>query len=599
MLAYILIVCLLFLFIFLYYKISTRDNYHSSVQTIPNSQLLDFSSIYNNFWKAVYNPSIIYDKNSFLLVARISNTTMCRDRLRREKNDPEIISSIITAKLDPRTYQLYDISNIYPIIKNTSKNIWGIEDPRIFHYNGQPYIIATIRKDGKFDYDTVISRLNISKSKFENMIKINPQFDRKNNAQKNWNPFIPEERLFITSISPHRIAQIDFGTGEAKLLYKTKNKFLEELFPGKHRLRGGTRPVLTLYGYLAIAHIRDGTRRGPKYSHIFYLIDNKPPYPIISISGLVCLDLCEPIQFVTGLEIHPDTKNLIITFGSMDCDSRMTIMPLENAVNIAKTFDVYDKTLIKHDTMIKRNIIGSSQKIPKIIIQTNESKYIPIKMKKAIDSIIRDNPEYDYLYFDAKARREFIKKNFDTIVLECYDVLNPGAYKADLFRYCVVYKLGGIYIDSGMSSLNPINSILQTDDEFVTPYDPPVSPTSDPGLYTAFICAVSNHPIIKYSIEDCILKIGQRDMSHPLAITGPILFGRAYKKYTNLNLSPNVRTGNINIIDHDTGPGKEIICNDRTCILKTKYPGYYDDMKWYHDKPAYSKLFEQGDVYLW
>ena len=43
--------------------------------------------------------------------------------------------------------------------------------------------------------------------------------------------------------------------------------------------------------------------------------------------------------------------------------------------------------------------------------------------------------------------REFIKVNFNPLVLKAYDTLIPTAYKADLFRLCVLYINGGIYGD--------------------------------------------------------------------------------------------------------------------------------------------------------
>ena len=43
--------------------------------------------------------------------------------------------------------------------------------------------------------------------------------------------------------------------------------------------------------------------------------------------------------------------------------------------------------------------------------------------------------------------REFIKNNFDLDILNAYDILKPGAFKADLWRCCILYIYGGIYLD--------------------------------------------------------------------------------------------------------------------------------------------------------
>ena len=38
-------------------------------------------------------------------------------------------------------------------------------------------------------------------------------------------------------------------------------------------------------------------------------------------------------------------------------------------------------------------------------------------------------------------------------VLNAYDSLIPGAYKADLFRYLVLYREGGVYLDCKSSTI--------------------------------------------------------------------------------------------------------------------------------------------------
>jgi mannosyltransferase OCH1-like enzyme len=40
--------------------------------------------------------------------------------------------------------------------------------------------------------------------------------------------------------------------------------------------------------------------------------------------------------------------------------------------------------------------------------------------------------------------------------LKAYDTLIPNAYKADLFRYSVVYHYGGCYMDAGSIGIKPL-----------------------------------------------------------------------------------------------------------------------------------------------
>jgi hypothetical protein len=75
---------------------------------------------------------------------------------------------------------------------------------------------------------------------------------------------------------------------------------------------------------------------------------------------------------------------------------------------------------------------------------------LPPKMYECVrDNLVLNNVGVDcihYLFNDA-ACREFIAREYPPDVLFAYDRLIPTAFKADLWRYCVLYKYGGIYMD--------------------------------------------------------------------------------------------------------------------------------------------------------
>ena len=85
--------------------------------------------------------------------------------------------------------------------------------------------------------------------------------------------------------------------------------------------------------------------------------------------------------------------------------------------------------------------------IPLHIFQTWHTKNLPPNMRQSVEYIKRSNPRFHHRLFDDNECHDFIRDNFDESVLHAYNKLIPGAYKADLWRYCVLYKLGGIYLD--------------------------------------------------------------------------------------------------------------------------------------------------------
>ena len=103
-------------------------------------------------------------------------------------------------------------------------------------------------------------------------------------------------------------------------------------------------------------------------------------------------------------------------------------------------------------------IIEKYTSIPKTIVQTYIKKdKVP---KKVFDNIKKFAPEYTYNFFDDEECLNFIINNYDKSVSDCYINLSNKAHKADLFRYCYLYKNGGIYLDIKIELIKPLNSIF-------------------------------------------------------------------------------------------------------------------------------------------
>jgi len=94
--------------------------------------------------------------------------------------------------------------------------------------------------------------------------------------------------------------------------------------------------------------------------------------------------------------------------------------------------------------------------IPKIIYQTWKDKNLSSNLLKIRDNIIKLNPDYKIILYDDKEIDEFIKSNFDEYVYNAYSKLNIGAARADFWRYCILYKFGGIYLDFDSEILKTI-----------------------------------------------------------------------------------------------------------------------------------------------
>lgn len=253
------------------------------------------------------------------------------------------------------------------------------------------------------------------------------------------------------------------------------------------------------------------------------------------------------------------------------------------------------------------------QKIPRVIYQTNSRNEVPDLMAKSIDLLCERNPSYDYQYFDDSSARNFIAITYPREVLEAYDTLVPGAYKADLFRYCLLYEKGGVYLDTGFhpvggSQLHPVDT--KKLDDIILPNDTFLSAEDNftGRIYNAFLCVTPKHPILKEAIELAVARISKREYTgSDLGITGPVLLAEAFEKVVDRPVEAyRDYGGGVRLLQHYSN--NEFGCESGELLMKnlesiiipmmnTKYRGYRKDMSWYSNTPRYGVLWKQRKVF--
>ena len=124
-------------------------------------------------------------------------------------------------------------------------------------------------------------------------------------------------------------------------------------------------------------------------------------------------------------------------------------------------FGIIPKALLSRDSM------EYEQKIPKIIWQTMKTNDVPVFIKSYTDSWIEMNPEYEYRFHDDNDIIDFLKNDFPEY-LKGYNNLKYGASKADLWRYLIIYKYGGVYADIDCICINPLRNWVDKQATFVT-----------------------------------------------------------------------------------------------------------------------------------
>jgi len=176
-------------------------------------------------------------------------------------------------------------------------------------------------------------------------------------------------------------------------------------------------------------------------------------------------------------------------------------------------------------------------KIPRNIFQTWETKDISDGFKSLIQTWREKNPNYAYFLYDDNERITFIKKHFGEKVYNAYSKIIPGAFRADLWRYCILYIYGGIYVDIDTICYGELDSFLNENIEFMTPID--LNNCSYLGTYNlsnGFIASVAKHPIllncierVVYNVENNIVPFSNLDFS------GPGVLGKSTNTFLKLH----------------------------------------------------------------
>jgi mannosyltransferase OCH1-like enzyme len=222
--------------------------------------------------------------------------------------------------------------------------------------------------------------------------------------------------------------------------------------------------------------------------------------------------------------------------------------------------------------------------IPLHIYQTWHTNSLPKYMQECVDKLKERNPEFEYHFYNDDDCRNYIKDNFNKDVLHAFDKLKPGAFKADLWRYCILYKKGGIYLDIKYQCENNFKLIELTDKEYFVK-DIPIY--NRQGIYNALLVCKPENNILLNCINQIVENVKNKYYgNNPLEVTGPLLMSYYFNPLDvyKMELKHVIENGNYYIKRKDTK------------ILKI-YNQYRSEQKIYQKNKYYSALWHSRDIY--
>ncbi len=160
--------------------------------------------------------------------------------------------------------------------------------------------------------------------------------------------------------------------------------------------------------------------------------------------------------------------------------------------------------------------------IPKTIHQIWLGSPLPEKCREYQQTWLKHHPDWEYILWTEKEIKEFGLQN-----KEMYDASKNYAQKADIARYEILYRLGGLYVDTDFVCLYPFDVFHHCFDFYTG-----IGYSRKFETYNGLIGSAPGNSILKECIETLNIyhKYHKDPLSNILYTTGPIHLARCFVK---------------------------------------------------------------------
>ena len=180
--------------------------------------------------------------------------------------------------------------------------------------------------------------------------------------------------------------------------------------------------------------------------------------------------------------------------------------------------------------------------IPKLIHQTFYKRTgLHPKIEENIASLVANNPGWTHNFYTDDDCVDFIKQHYGQEMLDTYFKINPsyGAARSDLFRYLLIYVVGGVYLDIKSSVAVSLDKLTANTEYILTHWTKPAQGIfdKDEPEYGEFqqwhVIAAPKHPFLEAVIDRVVKNIHDPANSKlhgklgVIRLTGPVPYTHA------------------------------------------------------------------------
>ncbi len=167
------------------------------------------------------------------------------------------------------------------------------------------------------------------------------------------------------------------------------------------------------------------------------------------------------------------------------------------------------------------------------IYQTHETALQDWSVYQATAQTVNMNEDYDYQFFTAAERLQFLVDHFgaESEHVRAYQTVTNGAIRADIFRLCILYVRGGVYLDCKSATVHPLRAFLPHDTGFAMFIE-----SEGTRLGNGFIASAPRNRLLGSIMNEAIRRTLAKDYGEsPLDVTGPELFGSVVRRFLRID----------------------------------------------------------------
>jgi len=227
--------------------------------------------------------------------------------------------------------------------------------------------------------------------------------------------------------------------------------------------------------------------------------------------------------------------------------------------------------------------------VPLVVYRSWITEDLPKGMYDAVQKTIAMTPEFDNQFFTDADCLKFIEEEFkdEPNVANAFRCLKPGAFQSNLWRCCILYKKGGVYINIPAVLHIPLIDVLK-DHPTIFIRDHKMAPCA--AIWDGFMSSAPGNIIFKRCIDAIVENCKTRNYgTTALDVTGPCLLGKIVTEINGPDYIKNLP------FEHVTLPSVDFNYNGKPFF--SQYPTYREEQKQFQKTAHYGEMWNNRDIY--